>query len=457
MACTDTDTVPFDRYTRKIEDKINYFLRKIKDSIVCDADVFKRLFASGSATGVMYGLPKIHKPDFANKYQFRPIFAAYNNPCFQLAKFLVPVLEPLTTNEYTVDNSYTFVSSLKQFEGQADNLFMASFDVDNLYTNVPIYETIEIILNEFFTSSATVVIGLTRSLFKNILELAVLNSFFIFNGILYRQREGLGMGLPLSPSCANIFMCFKEKLWLDQCPIEFAPVFYKRYIDDTFVLFRCKSHAQKFHDYLNNCHNNIKFTMELESNDCLPFLDCNVSRDASNFMSSVYRKPTFSGQGISYFSYMPFRLKLNSIRTLLHRAYGVSSSFLSLHKEFLYLKNYFFNNGFPIHLIEHCIKKFLNDKYFRNDLPTLTNDTFHFSLPFFGPQSETMGEELVAVLSRIFPSIKFICILTNKNTIGSFFNYKDRLRKCLRASVVYKFVCPRCGSQYVGSSSRTDR
>ena len=34
-------------------------------------------------------------------------------------------------------------------------------------------------------------------------------------------------------------------------------------------------------------------------------------------------------------------------------------------------------------------------------------------------------------------------------------NYKDRLPKCLRASVVYKFVCPRCGSQYVGSSSRT--
>ena len=39
------------------------------------------------------------------------------------------------------------------------------------------------------------------------------------------------MGLPLSPSCANIFMCFKEKLWLDQCPNEVAPVlFYKRYI-----------------------------------------------------------------------------------------------------------------------------------------------------------------------------------------------------------------------------------
>ena len=58
----------------------------------------------------------------------------------------------------------------------------------------------------------------------------------------------------------------------------------------------------------------------------------------------------------------------------------------------------------------------------------------------------TMGEELVAVLSCIFSGIKFICILTNKNTIDSFFNYKDRHPKCLRAYIVYKFVCPRCGS-----------
>ena len=79
-------------------------------------------------------------------------------------------------------------------------------------------------------------------------------------------------------------------------------------------------------------------------------------------------------------------------------------------------------------LIEHCIKKFLNDKYFSNDLPALTNDTFHFSLPFFGPQSETMGEELVAVLSCIFPSIKFIYIsLLAKIPLTLFFNYKDRL------------------------------
>ena len=44
------------------------------------------------------------------------------------------------------------------------------------------------------------------------------------------------------PTFANIFMCFNEKFWLDECPDEFKPVFYRRYIDDTFVLFRHQSH-----------------------------------------------------------------------------------------------------------------------------------------------------------------------------------------------------------------------
>ena len=50
------------------------------------------------------------------------------------------------------------------------------------------------------------VIGWTKALFKNILELSVLNSFFIINSKLYKQIEGLGMGLLLGPAFANIIM-----------------------------------------------------------------------------------------------------------------------------------------------------------------------------------------------------------------------------------------------------------
>ena len=42
------------------------------------------------------------------------------------------------------------------------------------------------------------------------------------------------MGSPLGPTLANIFLCFHEQIWLDNCPFEFKPVIYSRFVDDTF-------------------------------------------------------------------------------------------------------------------------------------------------------------------------------------------------------------------------------
>ena len=79
------------------------------------------------------------------------------------------------------------------------------------------------------------VIGLSRNLFKQMLELSVCNSFFVFNNMLYKQKDGLGMGLPLSPTFANIFLSFNEKNWLRDCPPDFAPVYYRRYMVTSVV------------------------------------------------------------------------------------------------------------------------------------------------------------------------------------------------------------------------------
>ena len=73
--------------------------------------------------------------------------------------------------------------------------------------------------------------------------------FFLFNGKLYLQVDGVSMGGCLSPVLANIFMCLKEKEWLQNCPDEFKPVFYRRYVDDTFLLFIHNDQIQKFNQY----------------------------------------------------------------------------------------------------------------------------------------------------------------------------------------------------------------
>ena len=80
----------------KLEDKLNRLLRSIKDKL--PENSFDYLFASGSLPGILYGLPKIHK----DNCPIRPILAAIGTFNYNCAKFLVPLLHPLTYNDFTV-------------------------------------------------------------------------------------------------------------------------------------------------------------------------------------------------------------------------------------------------------------------------------------------------------------------------------------------------------------------
>ena len=100
------------------------------------------------------------------------------------------------------------------------------------------------------------------------------------------------MGSPLGPTLANVFLSNHEKIWLQNCPSEFKPVICRSYVDDTFLLFRSKYHIEKFQNYLNCQHKNIRFTSETKNENSISFLDIKISRD--KFTTSVYGKPTFS-------------------------------------------------------------------------------------------------------------------------------------------------------------------
>ena len=62
------------------------------------------------------------------------------------------------------------------------------------------------------------------------------------------------------------------------------------------------------------------FTFEKEKGKCLPFLDVYVERTDVGLETSVYRKPTFTGQYLRWESFSPLKRKINLISTLVHRA-----------------------------------------------------------------------------------------------------------------------------------------
>ena len=206
---------------------------------------------------------------------------------------------------------------------------------------------------------------------------------------------------------------------------------------------------------MNNRHANIKFTMELEKERKLPFLDLLVERENDKLLSSVYRKPTFSGLGISFFSYCSHKFKINAIRTLLYRAYHLSSTYDYFHREIDFLQNFFKTNGFSNNLFHKYVKRFLNDKFQPAVLvPTVSKEKMYISMPYLGDLSQKMISALTTALSNYYPQIDFKFVSRNDFRIGSFFRVKDQLPTAIVSSLVYKFICPNCQIGYFGSSFR---
>ena len=107
-------------------------------------------------------------------------------------------------------------------------------------------------------------------------------------------------------------------------------------------------------------------------------------------------------------------------------------------------------------LIESNIGHFLTRNIQNSSNSNIKSDeNFYFTLPYTGHQSEKLKKELSSILNQYFKNCNFNIILINNFKISSSFPYKDVLPKAVRSSVIYKFCCERCSSEYVGSTTRS--
>ena len=110
------------------------------------------------------------------------------------------------------------------------------------------------------------------------MSLTTKDSHFIFDGTLYKQIDGVAMGSLLGPQ-----------------------------------------HLKRFQSYLNYRHAKISLTIENEKRNRMSFFDVNVICEQGKFTTSVYRKPTFSGNCTHFNSFLSSTYKTDIINTLLYR------------------------------------------------------------------------------------------------------------------------------------------
>ena len=117
--------------------------------------------------------------------------------------------------------------------------------------------------------------------------------FYIFNGVCYKQIDGVAISSPLGSTLANLFLTYSEDRLLDNCLIQLRPRYCRRYTDGVFLMFERKDQLKKFLRYMNSRHPNIQFICEEESNNKISFLDVSIARMNNKLVTSLYRKKNF--------------------------------------------------------------------------------------------------------------------------------------------------------------------
>ena len=204
---------------------------------------------------------------------------------------------------------------------------MLSFDVESLFTNIPTLETIEIILKKIYGKGNTKYFhGLTKEELKKLLIVCTQQSHFQFNGEYYDQIDGSSMGSP--PGCffANIFMIEFEKELMETLKLMGINLWY-RYVDDIFATLTNNSKSvEEILAVLNSHHQNIKFTVEKEEKNKLPFLDTCVVRNIDKYTTTLYHKKTFTGVYLNWTSLTAKKYKVGLVRCLLDRIWRICTT-----------------------------------------------------------------------------------------------------------------------------------
>ena len=217
---------------------------------------------------------------------------------------------------------------------------------------------------------------------------------------------------------------------------------------------KSEDEAKDFLVYLNAKHPNIKFTMETEQQNELPFLNVLISSNNGNFETSVYRKMTFTGLFMNYRSFLPETYKLGLISTLIDRIYKISMNREIFNFEFKKVKEFLGKNAYPPHLVDKQLKRYLRKvETAQNESNVDEANISYVKLPYIGEYSKRVQRKILSLCSEFCKNTNIIVVFISEK-ISLYFSTKDAVPRALRSGVVYKFLCAGCNACYVGQTTR---
>ena len=155
---------------------------------------------------------------------------------------------------------------------------------------------------------------------------------------------------------------------------------------------------------MNSKHRNINFTFETEDSNNFSFLAVKITLQNKWFVTSIFRKATFSGLLTNYDSFISDTYKIDLVHTLLFLFFKICSSMENLHIEVELLKSIFKCKNYPVNITDQSIKKLLDNLYVpKQVVPTLPKKELLVVLPYLG----TFSLNLRFFVLKIFILLNF--------------------------------------------------
>ena len=194
----------------------------------------------------------------------------------------------------------------------------------------------------------------------------------------------------------------------------------------------------------------LTFTMGEKKENQLPFLGVLVELRSFAFVTSIYRKPTFTGLYLSWGAFSPKSRKVNLIKCLTFSAL-IFVQMTGLKVNLNRLKEIFLRNRYPEEVIVDTMKKTV-DK-FRNNIVSFgpPRCPVYVRLPWTGSPRQLITDKVSSSVSRYFNAALVGTIFTTQAAFRS--TPKDVLAIFQLSNLIYKFQCC-CNATYIGRTSQ---
>ncbi|XP_037051685.1 uncharacterized protein LOC119085393 [Bradysia coprophila] len=420
--------------------------QRLLDEMIINRETFKQFNCVGSTLPRISGLPKAHKDGIP----LRPVVDTTNSPAYELSKFMNDILKHLVDNsKYNVKNAFEFKEFINDVRiPRSQKLW--SIDAVSLYTNTDVKHVRKIIERQW--NKIRRLTKMSKPLFFDVLDFCIDGSaYFTYNDIVYKQKEGLAMGLSLAPTLADIYLTELFDTCLPR--LSYKPVFLKKYVDDVSSTVPESKINETLHIFNTfSTSGRLKFTHELECDRKINFLDLTlIHRTDNKVITNWFHKDISSNRMLSFLSNHPASMKQNIIISFAKRVLVLSDPIFK-GTNYRRIAEILKQNQYPMTMIKKAIltanESIINAS---STIPTVQppEPPIYRSVPYVPELTHKIQRQLKKVNTRLRSAPKTITRLRN-----IYSNMKTKTPKMIRKGIVYRIKCKKCSTFYIGETKR---